>query len=445
MHHDPTPVQDNDLDTLDQRHLPWGIGREFRHAREDHARRRRPPARGYKWFDCHVPFPVHGLDWAMGVKYTILPIIVFFGGSPACAWRSSCRSSPTRSKSISGPSCRSSGTSSKCLGQAADQYAGIRAGGIRVDGAVLGAHHGVRHARTEQVAVPVPPGAQVAPRLKRITDDRFVLVIEAKDPNSRGRTPASSCSRSTLNRSSSWRPDPMGFLRPRQRGAVTGRSRRPWGVPTPLLGCRHADRVRSLLMPPAVIYLRPYGAEDRTSDPPDPEHGQPAAFQGAADQRMFRDNRAMRPPVPGTIARDAMIDDTHLWLGTVDGAFATTFPDAIVVIARCLNVAASDSTSTACPVTASPARATAPCTTRRHEPHGKRHQRHGLGAASQSAFDEVVTELSPGRIFHTISNGLNNMARLCVADSHAGSLGDRGLDRGAAGVPQCAARSSSWG
>ena len=37
-------------------------------------------AAGYKWFDCLVPFPVHGLDRAMGVKMTILPILVFFGG-----------------------------------------------------------------------------------------------------------------------------------------------------------------------------------------------------------------------------------------------------------------------------------------------------------------------------------------------------------------------------
>ena len=29
---------------------------------------------GYKWWDCCVPFPVHGLDKAMGVRPTILPI-----------------------------------------------------------------------------------------------------------------------------------------------------------------------------------------------------------------------------------------------------------------------------------------------------------------------------------------------------------------------------------
>lgn len=35
---------------------------------------------GYKWWDCHVPFPVHGLEKAMGVRPTILPVLVFFGG-----------------------------------------------------------------------------------------------------------------------------------------------------------------------------------------------------------------------------------------------------------------------------------------------------------------------------------------------------------------------------
>jgi hypothetical protein len=38
-------------------------------------------AAGYRWWDCHVPFPVHGLDKAMGVRPTILPWIVLGGGA----------------------------------------------------------------------------------------------------------------------------------------------------------------------------------------------------------------------------------------------------------------------------------------------------------------------------------------------------------------------------
>lgn len=36
---------------------------------------------GYTEFDCYSPFPVHGIDEAMGIKRTILPLLVFGGGA----------------------------------------------------------------------------------------------------------------------------------------------------------------------------------------------------------------------------------------------------------------------------------------------------------------------------------------------------------------------------
>ncbi|MEI7766576.1 MAG: DUF3341 domain-containing protein [Phycisphaerae bacterium] len=35
---------------------------------------------GYTRWDCHTPFPVHGLDKAMGIKPTRLPVLVFGAG-----------------------------------------------------------------------------------------------------------------------------------------------------------------------------------------------------------------------------------------------------------------------------------------------------------------------------------------------------------------------------
>ena len=35
---------------------------------------------GYTEFDCFSPFPVHGIDEAMGIKRTILPVLIFGGG-----------------------------------------------------------------------------------------------------------------------------------------------------------------------------------------------------------------------------------------------------------------------------------------------------------------------------------------------------------------------------
>ena len=36
---------------------------------------------GFRWWDCHTPFPVHGLDKSMGIKRTILPVLVFGAGA----------------------------------------------------------------------------------------------------------------------------------------------------------------------------------------------------------------------------------------------------------------------------------------------------------------------------------------------------------------------------
>ncbi len=58
----------------------WGYAAEFSSPAAITNAARKVAGAGYRWWDCHTPFPVHGLDSVMGVKPTILPIIVFFGG-----------------------------------------------------------------------------------------------------------------------------------------------------------------------------------------------------------------------------------------------------------------------------------------------------------------------------------------------------------------------------
>jgi cytochrome c553 len=41
---------------------------------------------------------------------------------------------------------------------------------------------------------------------------------------------------------------------------------------------------------------------------------------------FFADNRSARPPVPGTVARGQLHDDSLLYTGKINGADATTFP-----------------------------------------------------------------------------------------------------------------------
>jgi hypothetical protein len=58
----------------------YGLLAEFESTADIMAAAEKTREAGYRWWDCMTPFPVHGLDKAMGVKPTILPILVFGGG-----------------------------------------------------------------------------------------------------------------------------------------------------------------------------------------------------------------------------------------------------------------------------------------------------------------------------------------------------------------------------
>ncbi len=54
-----------------------------------------------------------------------------------------------------------------------------------------------------------------------------------------------------------------------------------------------------------------------------------AKFKTQTLNPIFADQRSMRPEVVGAVARGETLLDTHLENGVVDGAWATTMPDAI--------------------------------------------------------------------------------------------------------------------
>lgn len=62
----------------------WGLLAEYRDADALRAAAERIRDAGYRRWDCYTPFPVHGLDRAMGVRPTVLPWLVLAAGLTGC-------------------------------------------------------------------------------------------------------------------------------------------------------------------------------------------------------------------------------------------------------------------------------------------------------------------------------------------------------------------------
>jgi len=58
----------------------WGVLAEYGNVDDLLAAAKVVRNAGYTKWDCHTPFPVHGLDGAMGIKKTILPWLVLGAG-----------------------------------------------------------------------------------------------------------------------------------------------------------------------------------------------------------------------------------------------------------------------------------------------------------------------------------------------------------------------------
>jgi mono/diheme cytochrome c family protein len=80
------------------------------------------------------------------------------------------------------------------------------------------------------------------------------------------------------------------------------------------------------LIPPLLVAR----ARVSTSESPRihiiPDMDNQEKFKAQSRNDLFRDGRAMRPPVAGTVARDGLEADSHLYRGLVDDKWAETFP-----------------------------------------------------------------------------------------------------------------------
>jgi len=138
-------------------------------------------------------------------------------------------------------------------------------------------------------------------------------------------------------------------------------------------------------------------------------------FKAQQANPLYADGRAMRPPVPGTVARGESFLDAHLYQGRVAGkggklTWATSFPDDVTVDSEFLARGKNryDIYCSMCHGYAGQGDGMV---------HKRVEQRKQAGvagfeawAAPASYHTEIVKAQPVGQLYNTITNGKNNMA-----------------------------------
>ncbi len=341
---------------------------------------------GYRKWDTHSPFPVHGIDQAMGIRPTRLPWLVFAFGVLGCIgglvlqWWTNATSAnlfdwvPTF---VQGYNYVVSGKPEFSL------PANIP---VIFETTVLAAALAAVIGMLAMNNLPLHHNALfTSDRFRRATSDRFFLAIDAADAKfdeSATRAFMSSLGGTAVEEIRE--PDtPAKFPRV---FVITGL----------VLVCL-------ALFPPLIV------AKARVSKSREPrihiiqDMDNQERYKAQATHPLFADGRASRPQVAGTIARGDWPQDPHLHDGMVHGEHAATYPDMIEVDADFVR-RGQEGFNIYC----------APC--------------HGLGGAGDgiisqraidlatpgwvvptSLHDERVVEYAHGRIYRSIRDGYNSM------------------------------------
>jgi mono/diheme cytochrome c family protein len=255
---------------------------------------------GYTDFDCYSPFPVHGIDPAMGIKRTILPLIIFAGGFTGAAsgillqwycnayqWGWNISGKPTWSIPANIPIAYE----------------------LTILFSVFASFFGMWALnKLPQVWHPLFR----LDRFMKATDDGFFIGIEARD-----RRFDADKTRALLNDAGAiaiepcyYDPNPMSRAMPK------------W--------------ITAFIVASTAFALIPFAiaAKARNSHSSEPHFHifpdmdfQPK-FKCDTAMDMFPDGRANRGDIPGTIARGWLEADDTFWRGLDNGQWTTGFPKA---------------------------------------------------------------------------------------------------------------------
>lgn len=277
-------------------HRLYGVLAEFEDVDSLVGAVREVRAAGYRRFDAHTPFPVHGLDDAMGVRPTVLPWIVLAAGLIGLSsgfllqWWTNAHDYPF---AISGK---------PMFGLPAAVPVSYE---LTILLSAFGAFFGML--ALNNLPKWFHPLFRVD-RFSRATADRFFVVIEGRDPNFGPRT-------------ASW----LGSL-----GATAVETvplpDEPAGLPPVVKGL--AWIVTSLaLLPPAMIAKARFSESEHTRIHLVGNMDFQEKYQAQQASPLFADGRAMRLDPDGTVARGELHRDAPELTGkAADGSYLARIP-----------------------------------------------------------------------------------------------------------------------
>ncbi len=262
---------------------------------------------GYTKWDTYTPYPVHGMDDAMGVKMTVLPWIVLACGLFGCAsgvlmqWWMNTIDYPFY---VSGKPLFSLPANIPITFEFTILLSAF--------GAFLGM---LGLNQLPQLWNPLFRSSL----FRRATDNRFFVTVDSRDPQFN-----ESQTTQLLHDTGAAVVEPVKKVE------------RPVRIPPTL---HYVGLIVTLfaVIPPAVIVAA--RASTKTEPPihPIPNMDWQAKIKPQRPNALFVDDRGSRLPVPGTIARGELFDDEHFYRGVVGDQWANTFPEQISIDAKTMD------------------------------------------------------------------------------------------------------------
>ncbi len=343
---------------------------------------------GYKRWDAHSPFPVHGLDPSMGIKPTILPWIVLGAGLSGLGlallmqWWMNAIDYPYV---ISGKPIFSLPANIPVIFELTVLLSGVTCFLAVLMLSLLPEHY--------------HPLLGVE-RMKRATQDGFFISIEAADPLFNERTTAELLKKAGA----------------KSVELVSGAPKSAGKLPKALIYIGIVAVVATFL-PLAIV------ADARWSKSREPKvhlvfdmDHQPK-LKAQAASHFFADGHGFRPPVEGTVAAGELRADDHFERGVVNGAWATELPAQIQLTDATMQ-RGQERFGIYCSPCHGHAGAGDGMVARRAAELGE-----GTWVPPTSMHAANVREQAAGQLFNTITHGVRNMpgysAQIPVADRWA--------------------------